>query len=191
MLAAKTASAPPSVTPSTRCSSAPTPPEAMTGTSTASVIVEVSGRSKPFLVPSRSIDVSRISPAPRRTTSLAHTTASTPVRVRPPCVKTSKPDAVSSLLRASIATTQHCAPNSRLISRINSGRFTAAVLTDTLSAPAINKRRASSTVRIPPPIVNGMKTCSATARAISTVVSRSPDDAVMSRNTSSSAPCSS
>ena len=75
--------------------------------------------------------------------------------------------------------------------RINSGRFTAAVLTDTLSAPAINKRRASSTVRIPPPIVNGMKTCSATARAISTVVSRSPDDAVMSRNTSSSAPCSS
>ena len=50
-------------------------------------------------------------------------------------MKTSKPDAVSSLLRASIATTQHCAPNSRLISRINSGRFTAAVLTDTLSAP--------------------------------------------------------
>ena len=48
-------------------------------------------RSKPSRVPSRSIDVSRISPAPRTTTSSAHDTASRPVGIRPPCVKTSKP----------------------------------------------------------------------------------------------------
>ena len=51
-------------TPSTRCSSVPTPPLAITGTSTASAIARVSSRSKPSRVPSRSIDVSRISPAP-------------------------------------------------------------------------------------------------------------------------------
>ena len=49
------------------------------------------------------------------------------------------------------------APNSRLISETSSGRFTAAVLTLTLSAPARSSRRVSSTVRMPPPIVNGMK----------------------------------
>ena len=46
----------------------------------------------------------------------------------------------------------------------------------------------SSTVRIPPPTVNGINTCFATASTISTTVSRASDDAVMSRKTSSSAP---
>ena len=36
-------------------------------------------------VPSRSIDVSRISPAPRLVASAAHAMASMPVGVRPPC----------------------------------------------------------------------------------------------------------
>ena len=64
MLAASTASAPPMRIPSERWSSAPTPPEAITGTSTASLIARVSSRSKPLRVPSRSMLVSRISPAP-------------------------------------------------------------------------------------------------------------------------------
>ncbi len=62
--AASTASAPPTVTPSARCSSVPTPPEAITGTGTASATARVSSRSKPWRVPSRSMLVSRISPAP-------------------------------------------------------------------------------------------------------------------------------
>ena len=71
-----------------------------------------------------------------------------------------------------MATTTHWAPNSAAISAISSGRSTAAVLTDTLSAPARSSRRASSTVRMPPPIVNGMNTSSAVRRATSTMVSR-------------------
>src|SRR5579883_2980168 len=65
MEAASTAEAWPSRRPSTRCSSVPTPPEAMTGTGTASATARVRARSKPALVPSRSIEVRRISPAPR------------------------------------------------------------------------------------------------------------------------------
>ena len=62
--AASTALACPSRIPSTRWSSVPTPPEAITGTCTASAMARVSAMSKPYLVPSRSIEVSRISPAP-------------------------------------------------------------------------------------------------------------------------------
>ena len=92
---------------------------------------------------------------------------------------------------ASMAHTQHCAPNSAAISAISSGRSTAAVLTLTLSAPARSIARASSAVRMPPPTVNGMKTCSAVRDTTSTMVSRPSDDAVMSRKTSSSAPSAS
>src|ERR1700730_6809268 len=69
----------------------------------------VSGRSKPCLVPSRSIEVSRISPAPSETTSWAYSTASIPVALRPPWVKISqRSDPPPRLTRlASIATTMH------------------------------------------------------------------------------------
>src|SRR5215510_10717029 len=70
--AASPAVAWPSRMPSTRWSRFPTPPEAITGTGTLSAMARVSGRSKPCLVPSRSIEVSRISPAPRETTSWAY-----------------------------------------------------------------------------------------------------------------------
>ena len=43
----------------------PAPPEAITGIDTAAETAAVSAQSKPAFVPSRSIDVSRISPAPR------------------------------------------------------------------------------------------------------------------------------
>ena len=51
----------------------------------------------------------------------------------------------------------HCEPNFRAASATNSGRWTAAVLIETLSAPAISSLRMSSTVRTPPPTVSGMK----------------------------------
>ena len=60
-----------------------------------------------------------------------------------------------------------------------------------LSAPARKIARMSSTVRNPPPTVNGIKTSSATRRTRSATMSRLSDDAVMSRNVSSSAPSAS
>src|SRR5262249_36170094 len=83
-LAASTASARPSSTPSAMCSSLPTPPEAMTGTPTASATARVSGRSNPSRVPSRSMLVSRISPAPAASMRRAQSTASSPAARRPP-----------------------------------------------------------------------------------------------------------
>src|SRR4051794_23290353 len=85
ILAAKTPVAPPSSIPSTRCCKLPTPPLAITGTLTFSVTAEVRSRSNPSRVPSRSIDVSRISPAPKRSARTAHPRASMSVGVRPPC----------------------------------------------------------------------------------------------------------
>ena len=90
-----------------------------------------------------------------------------------------------------MATTTHWAPNSVASSATSSGRSMAAVFTDTFSAPARSSWRASSTDRTPPPTVKGMKTFSAVRRATSTMVSRASDEAVMSRNTSSSAPSAS
>src|SRR5260221_3257223 len=92
MLAASTASALPSSTPCARCSRLPTPPEAITGTLTASDTARVRPTSKPARVPSRSMLVKRISPAPVSTMRFAHCTASSPVARRPPCVKTSQPE---------------------------------------------------------------------------------------------------
>ena len=46
-------------------------------------------------------------------------------------------------------------------------RCTAAVLIETLSAPASSSLRMSSTVRTPPPTVSGMKHCSAVRRTTS------------------------
>ena len=64
----------------------------------------------------------------------------------------------------------------------------AAELTDILSAPARRRSLKSSTVRMPPPTVKGMNTVWATWRTMSTTVLLWSEEAVMSRNTSSSAP---
>jgi hypothetical protein len=61
-----------------------------------------------------------------------------------------------SVLRASIATTMHWLPKRSAASRIIAGRASAAVLNETFSAPARRSTRTSSTVRTPPPTVNGM-----------------------------------
>src|SRR6266404_5438109 len=190
--AASTAVACPWRMPSTRWSRLPTPPDAMTGTGTLSAIARVSGRSKPCLVPSRSIEVSRISPAPSETTSCAYSTASIPVELRPPWVKISQrsdPPRLTSL--ASIATTMHCSPNFSAASLTNSRRLTAAELIETLSAPERNNVRISSTVRTPPPTVSGMKQASAVRRTTSSMVPRFSWVAVMSRKHNSSAPAAS
>jgi len=93
--------------------------------------------------------------------------------------------------RASTDSTTHWEPNRCAASDSSSGRATAAVLSETLSAPARSSRSTSSTLRTPPPTVSGMKTCSAVRRTTSTIVSRPPLDAVMSRKVSSSAPSAS
>ena len=54
----------------------------------------ISSRSKPSWVPSASIALSRISPAPSSAARTAHSIASRPADSRPPCVVTSKPDGV-------------------------------------------------------------------------------------------------
>src|SRR5579859_5487673 len=62
-LAARTASAPAS-TAGAKCASVPAPPLAITGTVTAARTARISSRSNPMVVPSASIEFSRISPAP-------------------------------------------------------------------------------------------------------------------------------
>src|SRR6266576_2787692 len=130
--AASTASAPAEKAAAT-CSRVPTPPEAMTGTRTAADTACSSSRSWPVRVPSRSQLVSRISPAPRRSPSRAHATASGRADSRPLSTRTSHR---STARRASIASTTHWQPKACASSVNNSGRRTAAVLTLTLSAPA-------------------------------------------------------
>ena len=185
----------PARTAGAKCSTAPAPPLAITGTSTAARTAAIILRSNPARVPSASIELSRISPTPSSSPRAAHSTASIPVPRRPPCVVTSQPDGVgappSGTVRASTDSTMHCDPNRRAISPSSSGRAIAAVLTLTLSAPARSMRSTSSGVRMPPPTVSGMNTCSAVRRTTSTIVSRPPDDAVTSRNVSSSAPSAS
>ena len=61
-------------------------------------------------------------------------------------------------------------------------------LIEILSAPSRNSARKSSTVRIPPPTVNGINTVSATFLTMSTTVFLRSDEAVISKKTSSSAP---
>ena len=84
VLAARTASASPSLTPSTRCCRIPTPPEAIIGTSTTSEINFISILSNPFFVPSLSILVINNSPAPSLAIFCAQLTALIPVAFRPP-----------------------------------------------------------------------------------------------------------
>jgi len=68
---------------------------------------------------------------------------------------------------------------------------TAAVLIETLSAPALSRLRMSCTLRTPPPTVSGMNTWLAMRSTVCRVVSRLSTLAVMSRKVISSAPCSS
>src|ERR1700722_3465270 len=155
-------------------------------------MARVSGRSKPWRVPSRSIEVRRISPAPSDTTSWAYSMASIPVELRPPWVKISQRSEPPRFTRlASMATTMHWSPNFSAASLTNSRRLTAAELIEALSAPDRSKVLMSSTVRTPPPTVSGMKQASAVRRTTSSMMPRFSWVAVMSRKQSSSAPAAS
>src|SRR6266851_2864087 len=86
--AASTASAPASNA-STTCVRVPIPPEAITGTWTALTTARSNPRSCPLRVPSASQLVSKISPAPRLSPSLAQPTASRAPAERPPTTSAS------------------------------------------------------------------------------------------------------
>jgi hypothetical protein len=89
---------------------------------------------------------------------------------------------------ASIATTMHWDPNRSEDSMMSPGSAIAAVLSETLSAPARSIASMSSAPRRPPPTVSGMKQRSAVAATTPCRILRPSEEAVMSRKTSSSAP---
>src|SRR6185369_4808354 len=186
MLAASTASALPSSSTSAMCSSLPAPPLATTGTPTDSLMRRVMTRSNPAFVPSASMLFNTISPAPRDTARFAHSTASRPVSLRPPCEKT--PHLSGATDFASMETTMHWLPNFSAPARIRSGFARAEELMLILSAPARSIAYMSSTERRPPPTVSGMKHWSAARSMTSTIVARPWALAVMSKKTISSAP---
>jgi len=146
--AASTALARPSRMPSTRWSSVPTPPDAMTGTGTASAIARVRATS---IAGFGAVAVHRGQQDFARTeiaTSLRIVDrVDAPSALRPPWVKISQRGlGRADTCLASIATTTHCAPNfSAALAHEIAGRCTAAVLIDTLSAPASSSVRMSST----------------------------------------------
>ena len=89
MLATSAAEAPVFAKRSRMCSGFPAPPEATTGTSTAFATMSVISSSYPSRVPSASMLLTTISPAPSSTARRAHSRASSPSRWRPPLVTTS------------------------------------------------------------------------------------------------------
>ena len=92
---------------------------------------------------------------------------------------------------ASIATTRFALPIATAASPTSSGSFTAAVMIETLSAPAFSRSRTSASERTPPPTQSGMNTLSAVRATTSSRMRRSSWLAVMSRNVISSASCAS
>ena len=73
------------VTPSSKCFKLPTPPLAMTGIFKISLALLRRPKSKPSLVPSLSIEVNNISPAPNCCNFSNHDIALIPVFLVPPC----------------------------------------------------------------------------------------------------------
>ena len=84
----------------------------------------------------------------------------------------------------------HWVPNDSAPFVISVGSCTALVLMLTLSAPALRICWISESERMPPPTVSGRKSSSAARFISSMMMPRFSFDAVISRNTTSSAPCS-
>ena len=119
---------------------------------------------------------------------MAQSTASRPVSPVAMWVRTSQEP---SPRFASMFATAHWEPKASATSEMSSGRSTAGDVRHTLSAPALSAARASSSVRIPPPMTRGTKTSEAVAAATSRIVLRPSVDAAMSRKTISSMPSAS
>ena len=135
----------------------PTPPLAMTGIETGVGHRPGQAQIEAVLAPSRSMLVRRISPAPRDT--LGPFDGIEAGAVAPAVGEDSHLPGATCL--ASMATTMHWLPTLPAASPTTCGLLTAAVLMLTLSAPALSRRRTSSTVNAAAD-GEGMKTCSAT-----------------------------
>jgi hypothetical protein len=146
-------------------------------------------RSKPGPVPSRSMLVSRISPAPRDL-HLPHPIENIEAGGRAAAMGEHLPAAVARWLRHRPRQRRTGCRISRPLAH-QPGRATAAELMLHLSAPASSRRRMSSVLRMPPPTVSGRNTRAAVRDTTSRIVSRFSWLAVMSRNVSSSAPAAS
>ena len=143
----------------------------MTGTRHATVIARSSSVSKP----SRSRRGRSTSPAarPRRARPrAAPTDRIEPVASRPPLTTTSQRPVRRRRRRPDARRSRRRPPGDRTARAhrpISVGSATAAVLSETLSAPARRTSRISSTLRTPPPTVSGMKA----RRAVRSTMSRS------------------
>ena len=82
----------------------------------------------------------------------------------------------------------HWQPKRSAPAEMSSGVAMALELMLILSAPLLSITLMSSTVRIPPPTVSGMKQCAAVRSITSTMLARPWALAVMSKKTISSAP---
>ena len=89
---------------------------------------------------------------------------------RAPSMNTSYPLGMPSLAPTCftcVESTMHWVPNASAPARMMSGLRTAIESTLIFSAPALSTVNMSSRSRMPPPTVNGTKTCSATSRTVS------------------------
>ena len=127
---------------------------------TASATAAVISQSKPAVVPSRSIDVSRISPAPRDSASRAHSTASRAASAVPLARRRRSPSSAPLGVDGDDDRLAAVAAGQR---GDQLGSRSAAVFRLTLSAPASTAAAASSSDRMPPPTVSGRKISRATA----------------------------
>ena len=138
----------------------PAPPEAMTGMLTAfPAIVRVSSISYPAFVPSQSILVRRISPAP---SCFSFHCPFNGINVLYPHVRRFYKYSSHCHLASSLCINcNHHTLAAKFLCRFTNQFRTvmiAAELTEILSAPSRRSTLKSSTVRIPPPTVNGINT---------------------------------
>ena len=147
-----------------KSSAQPAPPEAMTGTLTASHILSRSSMSKPPFTPSVSMELATISPAPISTHFFIQLMASIPVDSLPPLAYTTNLP-FSRFISAD--STTHWSPYFCAASNTSRGFFMAPEFTLTLSAPHLSTRSKSSRVLIPPPTVRGIKILLATSQSMS------------------------
>ena len=134
------------------------------GTAQRAATASSSSKSKPFLTPSVSMELTTSSPAPLLTPCSSQSSASMPVFSRPPLANSIN---LPSTRLMSAESTTHWLPYFCAAAGISPGLRIAPELTLTLSAPHLSTRSKSSSVLMPPPTVSGMKIWLATCRRMS------------------------
>ena len=181
----------PSASAAARSSALPPPPDAITGTETRPrPRAAARGRSRARAVAVHAREQDLAGPGLRHARRPLDGVDARSGR-RPPCVQTSQPPAAALRRRQSIATTRFALPIFTAASPTRSGFSTAAVMIETLSAPAFRRSRTSWSERTPPPTVSGMNTLSAVRETTSSRMRRPSWLALMSRKVISSASCAS